>query len=39
MKSISAVEYKFNGIKIRIIDEIKIEEAIIKENMTMYKLA
>ena len=38
MKSISVVEYEFDRIKIRITDQIKIEEAIMKENVTRFKL-
>ena len=39
MKSISAVEYEFDGMKIRIIDQIKIKEVIMKENVIRFKLA
>ena len=38
MKSISAVEYEVDGMKIRVTNQFKIEEAIMKENATRFKL-
>ena len=39
MKSISSVEYSINGTIIRSMSKLELEEAIIRENSTRFKLA
>ena len=39
MKLISAIEYKVNGMIVRITSQLQIEEAIMSENSTRFLLA
>ena len=39
MKSISSVEYSVNGTVIRSLTKLEIEEAIMKENSSRFRLA